>query len=199
MDKKASSGADALQIMAVSFVVAGVIAAALLVDFGGKGRMIDTLLGRKDDWNSQRPRINRVEIGEEGGSKIMIVNDLVKNEEAAPAPSASVPAPVPEAAAAPAKGSWIKHISGSLAQYDIKGPATQHSSAQAAVTDAPAPAAPAAAPSAPAATVAALPTAGAQPAATAQPSYVNYGTTSRSDIMSSASGPVYNFAGKKKR
>lgn len=197
MDKKASSGADALQIMAVSFVVAGVIAAALLLDIGGKGRLLDTLLGRKDDWGAQAPRVQRVEVGESGGSKMMVVNDLVRDD--APAAGAAEPSAPAPAAAAPAKGSWIKHISGSLAQYDIKGPATQHSSAQASVTDAPAAAVPPAAPSAPAATVAALPTAGAQPAAAAQPAYVNYGTTSRSDIMSSASGPVYNFTGRKKR
>lgn len=197
MNQKAS-GSDALQVMMVSFVVAGVLAAALLVDFGGRGRLLDSLLGRKDDWNSQRPRVNRVELAGDGAaSRMMVVNDVVKND--APAPAAvPPPAPAAGAPAAPAKDSWIRHISGSLAQYDIKGPATQHSNASASVTDA-APQAPAppAAP-APAPTVAALPTAGAHPAATAQPSYVNYGTTSRSDIMSSASGPVYNFAGKKR-
>lgn len=199
MNQNGSSGADALQTMAVSFVVAAVLAAALLVDFNGHGRLLDTLLGRKDDWGSQVPRVTRVEAQTDAGGKMMVIGDPAAPEPA----SASASASASVASAAPAryaaaKPDWRKHIQGSLQEYDIKGPATQHSAASASVNDA-APAAAAPAPSAaPAATVAALPTAGAHPAATAQPAYVNYGSASRSDIMSSASGPVYNFTGKKR-
>jgi len=196
MDRNGSSNADALQTMAVSFLVAAAVAAALLVDFGGQGRLLDKLLGRKDDWGAQAPRITRVEAPAETGDRLTVVTGVPQDEPAAVA-APDAPAAAPAAKAAPAKNSWIKHIAGTLTEYDIKGPATQHSGASASANDAaPRAAAPSAA--APAATVAALPTAGAQPAATAQPAYVNYGGTTRSDIMSSASGPVYNFTGKKR-
>ncbi len=184
--------------MAVSFVVAGAVAAALLVDFGGRGRMLDNLLGKKDDWNSQAPRITRVEAPTETGNRMTVINDIPNPDAPVASQTTAASTPAPAAKAAPAKDSWVKHIKGSLAEYDIKGPATQTSNASASVTDASASAAPAAVAAAPVATLAAVPTASAQPAATAQPAYVNYGSSSRSDIMSSASGPVYNFAGKKR-
>ena len=107
-------------------------------------------------------------------------------------------APVSRAAAptaAPA-ADWKRHLSGALALFDITGPASEHSSASVSAAAAPAPAASAPSYSAPtpSASVASLGT-----AAQASPTYVSYGNTSRADIMSSASGPVYYFGGGLKR
>lgn len=194
MSQKASGGMDALQVMIVSFILAGAAAAVLLTNFNGQGRLWDKLMGRQDEWGaSPASGIVKVEAPAETGSRMMLINDIPNPDAAAAKPAVRGAAP----AAAPATKPWAKHLTTTLAQYDIKGPATQHSNASASVTDAPAAAAPAATPvAAPVVSVAASGAAPA-PAATAQPSYVNYGGTTRSDIMSSGAGPVYNFKGKR--
>jgi hypothetical protein len=195
MDKNSSAaGWNALEVMMISFVVAAAAAAVLLTNFNGQGRLWDAL-SRRDDFGSSRTQmISRFSPPDPGGSHIMVAKVVPE-----PEPQAAAPVPAPAAAApapAPAKNSWMKHISGSLNTIAISGQGDQHSSASASVADAPA-AAPSAAPagSAPMAVASARAPA---PAATAQPAYVNYGGSTRSDIMSSASGPVYNFAGKKR-
>lgn len=196
MDKNATADRGlwgALEAMIVGFVVAGAAAAVLLTNFNGQGRLWDKLLGRNDEF-PPAPAIvaTRVTPPDPGSGHIMLVADGFASQtpDAAPAAAAKT-APKP----APAKKSWVKHISGQLAEYSITGPASQHSSASASAETAPS--APAAGSAAPAAAVAAV-QAPSPAAPAASPSYVNYGSSSRSDIMSSASGPVYNFSGKKK-
>lgn len=196
MDK--NQGSSALQVMVLSFFVAAAAAAVLLVNFNGQGRLWDTLT-KRDDFNAGANRmVNRYSPPDAGGSHILLGSEPpapVTQAAAAPAPQVA-DAPAAAVAAAPVKDSWIKHITGSLQEYSIKGPASQRSSASAGSADAPASAAPSV-PAAPAAVSVASARAPA-PAAAPTPSYVNYGGSTRSDIMSSASGPVYNFAGKKR-
>lgn len=167
-----------LKTMAVSFVVAGGGAAAVLLNFG-----------LKENGTFPATHFTRAGAPDESGGHLTAVKAGV-DPDSAPAP---VVVARPSAAAAAPKDSWIKHIRGLLAEYKIQGPATQRSQASASVavySGAPAPASPTT-------TVASSPAAVPQPGPASQPAYVKYGTVSRSDIMSSASGPVYNFTGKR--
>lgn len=195
MDKNAAANRGlwgALEAMIVGFVVAGAAAAVLLTNFNGQGRLWDKLLGRADDFGTPSAAIvTRAQAPDPGDGHMLLVADAPQAEKPYAVEARSAPKP------APAKKSWVKHISGQLAAYSITGPASQHSSASAGAEAAPS--APAAVSAAPAAAVAAVQAPAPAPAApAASPSYVNYGSSSRSDIMSSASGPVYNFSGKKK-
>jgi len=176
-------------------VIAVFAAVALFARVGDQPRLWDVLSehfsgsaaapsGPNVIWvDSQRP-VNRM----------MVTADSAFAPAEAAAPSAVKRAVA--AAPAPAKSSWARHLSGVLAFFDIHGPATQTSSASASVASAPAGAAPA--PSAPAGAAPASVAAAAPAAGATATAYVNYGSASRSDIMSSASGPTYNFAGSKK-
>ena len=133
-------------------------------------------------------------------TRMMVTGDssfAPQTAAAAPAQSAAT-ATAASPARARAASDWHRHISGMLAMFNVTGPATQHSSAVVSVASAGAGAPPSAAPaavySAPAAVAAVN-----KPAtdASAQ-AYVSYGANTRSDIMSSASGPVYNFSGGKR-
>lgn len=191
MDKNASADRGlwgALEAMIVGFVIAGAAAAVLLTNFNGQGRLWDKLLGRADEFPpSPIAGVVRVTPPDPGSGHILLALDAPAPAAASAAKASTKPAP------APVKKSWIRHLTGELAEYSITGPASQHSSASASATDAPSSAG-SAAPSAPDAALASART--PAPAAAPVPSYVNYGNTTRSDIMSSASGPVYNFKKK---
>ena len=185
--------------MAVSFVVAGGVAAAFLLNASGSGKLLELIKGH-DEWETQGPRFIRQDAPDASGNHLM----TFKLETAAPtvapavasqlsaAPVRSATQAVP-ARPAPSASSWIRHIRGTLALFSTKGPATQRSSASAGVSD----------------VVAAQPESFSQtPAAVAasvmpapprsRAAYVHYGAASRSDIMSAGSGPVYNFASSKR-
>lgn len=145
--------------------------------------------------------------GERPTNRMMVTADSSFAPVAAGAPAARVvssggsrAATVASAATPAPASSWQRHLSGVLQMFDITGPATEHSSASVAASPSAAAASPAAAGSSYASGVsAAVASAGrpgvAEPTASA---YVSYGSASRSDIMSSASGPVYNFSGKRR-
>lgn len=195
MDKNSagSSLSTALESMIVGFIVAGAATAVLFTNFSGQGRLWDRLTGHQDEFGaSPVAGAVRVTAPDPGGSHILVAAVDPGPESEVPVPKAAAPAPA--AKPAPVKVSWIKHLTTRLEDVAISGPASQHSSASASAADAPA--APAAAPDASASVASARTPVPAAPAAS--PSYVNYGGNTRSDIMSSASGPVYNFKGRKK-
>ncbi len=184
-----------LDTLVTALIVAIAGSVVLFTNFSGQGRLWDRIAGNNADAAPPAAaNVVRVTAPSAAGDRMMVVPP----PETAAAPTAAVPAPAKVAAVSPApapqKPNWIKHLTGSLPSYSITGPATQHSSAQASAVNAPAasatPAAAAAEPS--------QPEVAAAVHAVARPSYVNYGAATRSDIMSSASGPVYNFTGKKK-
>ena len=176
-------------------------AVALFARVGDQPRLWDVLMDRFGSGQTayRGPNVIWAD-GERPVNRMMVTGD----SSFAPAASVgqvpgAVSAPAARVAAAPAPSpaaDWKRHLSGALALFDITGPASEHSSASVSAAAAPAPTASAPSYSAPApsASVASL---GAQ--APAAPTYVSYGNTSRSDIMSSASGPVYNFGGGLKR
>jgi hypothetical protein len=184
-------------VTALIVVIAGSV--VLFTNFDGQGRLWDRIAGNTPD---EAPPVSAtiVHVAKESPAVNHMLVEPVENPVPEPA-AAPAPAAHAEVAAAPPpapkKQSWIRHIAGSLNPYSITGPATQHSSAQASATNvtASASASASASPSVSAPSqVAAAPIA---PKAAARTSYVNYGNAPRSDIMGSASGPVYNFKGKK--
>ncbi len=191
---------DHFRKMTVSFIIAGAVAAAFLLNASSSGRLLE-LIRNHDEWEAQGPRFVRQDAPDATGNQLM----TFKLDVQLPAATAAV-APQPSAApvrsttqAAPVRNTqiasfWIRHIGGTLALFNIKGPATQRSNASASVSDVVAGPQPAAAPQGAADIASAAPPS----ARSSRASYVHYGATSRADIMSAGSGPVYNFAGSKR-
>lgn len=184
-------------------VAIGVFAAvALFARMGDQPRLWDVLMDRfaPQAAGPAGPNVIWAD-GERPTNRMMVTADSSFAPVAAGAPAASAASPrAASVAAAPAPASsWQRHLSGVLQLFDITGPASEHSSASVSAASS-AGAAPTAAASPYSGGVsAAVASAGrpgvADPSATA---YVSYGSASRSDIMSSASGPVYNFSGKRR-
>jgi|GEM_PF-2021541 len=178
-------------------------AVALFARVGDQPRLWDVLSDRLAPPSAQNgPNVIWVD-SQRPTTRMMVTGDssFAPAEAAAPGAVAGARPVYRSAAAAPAapakSSSWMKHINGVLAMFDIQGPATEHSSASASVASGGAPAAAASSSSggaAPAASVAAV-NRGPIIDATAS---VSYGSNSRSDIMSSGGGPMYNFSGGKK-
>jgi hypothetical protein len=177
-------------------------AVALFAKVGDQPRLWDVLSDRLGGTSSQQNGPNVIWVDSQRPTTRMLVTAdssfAPQSAVAAGAPAVGAAAAAPARVPAPAKADWKRHLSGMLAMFDITGPATQSSSASVSA----APGAAAGGSAAPAAAyggsaaVAAVPKSAGVADASAQ-SYVNYGTSSRSDIMSSASGPVYNFSGKR--
>jgi hypothetical protein len=175
-------------------------AVALFAKVGDQPRLWDVLSERLSPAVAQNgPNVIWVD-SQRPVTRMMVTGDSsFAPQTSAAAPTASPTAAVPTRAAV--ASDWRRHISGMLAMFNVSGPATEHSSASvsaasgaAAASSAPSSVAPAAGYASPAAVAAVN-----KPAidASAQ-SYVSYGAGTRSDIMSSASGPVYNFGGGKR-
>jgi hypothetical protein len=189
------------QIMRNAFgvlVVGAFVAVGLFAHVGDQPRLWDVLSERLAGNSSGPNGPNVIWVDAPRATTRMMVTADSSFAPQTAAAEASAPRKVSSTApvARAPKSTWMRHISGMLAMFNITGPATEHSSASASAAPAPAGGAPASAPAAaaPAASVAAV--APGAPAAAA--SYVSYGSASRSDIMSSASGPVYNFSGNKR-
>ncbi len=186
-------------------VVIGVFAAvALFARVGDQPRLWDVLMDRfaPQAAGPSGPSVIWAD-GERPTNRMMVTADSSFAPVAAGAPAASsgsLRAATVAATSAPAPtSSWQRHLSGVLQMFDITGPASEHSSASVSAASS-AGSAPAAAASPYAGGVsAAVASAGRPGVADASASaYVSYGNASRSDIMSSASGPVYNFSGKRR-
>jgi hypothetical protein len=179
----------------VGGLVIGVFGAvALFAKVGDQPRLWDVLSDRIAGTNIQQngPSVIWVDAQRPTSRMMVTADSSFQPQGAAAAAPAGAAAPAP--ARAPVKD-WRRHLNSVLAAFNIMGPASERSSAAISAPGAPAAAAPSAA--APAAAVASV----AKPAGVADPTaqaYVSYGASSRSDIMSSASGPVYNFSGSKR-
>ena len=200
MNQNRISRVDPFRAMSISFLVVGAVTAAVILNYNGSGRLFEFLFAGHDDWGAQTPRFIRESAPEASGNHLMTFktqeapaaqtavaeNSTVATAEAQAVVVTAQPISVPS--------SWMRHIKGVLSAYSIHGPASQHSTASADARDvASAAVATRAAPA-----VAPTPAVSApSPAGIARASYVNYGTTSRSDIMSAGAGPVYNFSGSR--
>ncbi|NNN05647.1 MAG: hypothetical protein HKL90_07080 [Elusimicrobia bacterium] len=177
-------------------------AVALFARVGDQPRLWDVLVDRLAP-PVEAPRafaVIRAE-PESAVNRMMVTADssFAPVAAASPAAAARVASAAPSASAASASA-WKRHLSGALQMFDITGPASEHSSASVSAAPSAGAASPAAAAS-PYAGGASAAVASAGRPGVAEPSasaYVSYGSAARSDIMSSASGPVYNFSGKRR-